>query len=124
MPDDLGPMATPVGECDVYRMTGSKGVAGALVLMLIACGKTDEEGSELQGPPQCNVDPWQCPAGQTCWTIDDQGNFGCIPSAANAKKGDPCSPGIGQATCGDAMACLKRIGQGKGSCRAYCAPRV
>ena len=68
----------------------------------------------------CNQDPWQCPAGQTCWPKDLAGTFACLNSAAGVKKGDTCANTVGAPTCGDGLACFQGVGEKAGRCVSYC----
>ncbi len=86
-------------------------------LLLAACSS---EESSTTPPVPCNQDPWQCPAGQTCWPKDNAGTWACLNSKAGAKKGDPCVNTFGTATCGDGLACFQGIGAPEGSCVSYC----
>src|SRR5215467_1136500 len=94
-------------------------VAGGLCLawtVLVACSTKSSSSSG-----QCNDNPWQCSAGQTCWPTDNNPtpDFGCIASTPGAKPGDPCHESPGTATCGDFMLC-DQIGAAGGICALYC----
>ena len=67
----------------------------------------------------CYVDPWRCPAGQTCSVTDAQGHTGCIASGAG-QLGDACQGIIGTAECGAGLVCI--VLTGGGTCRRYCEP--
>jgi hypothetical protein len=68
----------------------------------------------------CNVDPWQCPTGQTCWPKDQTGAFACLNSAAGKAKGDACTNTVGSPTCGDGLACFQGVGDSSGKCVPFC----
>jgi hypothetical protein len=74
------------------------------------------EQLELRRQP-CNENPWECPAGQTCWPKDES-SFACLNSGPGA-AGDACQDTVGAPTCGDGLACLE-IGAGGGVCSVYC----
>lgn len=86
--------------------------------VVAAC--SSEDSSSTTPPVPCNKDPWQCPAGQTCWPSDTAGTFKCLNSAAGVKKGDECANTVGAPTCGDGLACFQGVGDAKGRCVAYC----
>jgi hypothetical protein len=65
----------------------------------------------------CNENPWECPAGQTCWPTAS-GSFECLNSGPG-KAGSPCLDSAGVATCGDGLACLATDAT-NGSCTPYC----
>jgi hypothetical protein len=88
-----------------------------LVLVLFGCSSEDSSSTTPTGP--CNKDPWQCPAGQTCWPKDPSGNFACLNSGGG-KKGDECANTVGAPTCSDGLACFQAVGQATGRCVAYC----
>lgn len=83
---------------------------------LLACSSSESEAPK----PPCNEDPWQCPAGQTCWPKDTTPTFACLNSAAGKAKGDSCSNIVGTPTCGDGMACFMAAGETTGKCVTYC----
>jgi hypothetical protein len=85
---------------------------------LVACSSSSSGGSSSQ----CNSNPWQCPAGQTCWLADQNANFACLNSAVGKNKGDTCVNTIGAPTCGDAMVCFQAVGTSSGTCVPYCDP--
>jgi hypothetical protein len=88
------------------------------LLLLVAC--SSEQSSSSAPKPPCNEDPWQCPAGQTCWPKDTAGSFACLNSAAGKARGDECSNTVGAPTCGDGLACFQGVGDATGRCVAYC----
>jgi hypothetical protein len=89
-----------------------------------ACG-SDEDGDEADsssssnGPKPCNEDPFQCPAGQTCWPNQDLSGFLCQNSGPGA-IGDECQLIGGQVTCGDGLLCMMPLGSTMGVCTPYC----
>lgn len=92
----------------------------AAAVLLAACAACSSDVTFK--PVACNLDPWQCPAGQTCWPKDTAGTFGCLNSASGKHKGDACVNTAGSPTCGDAMVCLQLSGAGSGTCTEYCDP--
>src|SRR5215207_3866951 len=76
---------------------------------------SDGAGGDGQSKP-CNEDPWQCPAGQTCWGTDVNGSaFACLNSGSG-KAGDPCQNIVSSPTCGDGLACFALQGGGDPVC--------
>jgi hypothetical protein len=59
------------------------------IFALTACSN----GGNSQGP--CNLNPFECSAGQTCWVSDNNTppTFACLNSGPG-KKGASCSPTI------------------------------
>lgn len=94
----------------------------SLLLLLPLLAACSSESETKATPPPCNQDPWQCPAGQTCWPVDTTGRFACLNSAAGVNKGDECANTLGAPTCGDGLACFQAVGDAKGRCVAYCDP--
>ena len=92
-------------------------VVGALAL---ACSSSSSSASGDGGVKPCNEDPFQCPAGQTCWIKDQTGVFACLNSQPTAKKGDACVNIQGSPSCGDGMLCFQQIGEATGHCATYC----
>lgn len=107
-------------------------LSAASVQALFAIGCHGSSGDS--GAP-CNVDPWQCGSGQTCWPEScvcpsgqacDPTNctpqFQCVASVA-AQQGQSCSLTIGSATCGDQLTCFQLgTSAGSGVCRPFCDP--
>ena len=91
-------------------------------LFLLACSSSSSSDSTPAAKVPCNEDPWQCPAGQTCWPKDTTGDFTCLNSATGKAKGDECTNIVGAPTCGDGLACFQGVGDATGKCVAYCAP--
>jgi hypothetical protein len=91
-------------------------VAMSALIVTVGCSSSDSGGAST--PPQCTADPWQCPAGQTCWA-DTQGLFKCMASGS-AKEGEACKSQIGAAPCSDDLACLQLDYQHPGVCVSYC----
>lgn len=87
--------------------------------LFVAC--SSEETKSTPAVP-CNKDPWQCPAGQTCWPKDQAGTFACLNSAAGVGKGAECLNTLGAPTCGDGLACFQGVGDAKGRCVTFCDP--
>jgi hypothetical protein len=83
--------------------------------MLAACSS-----SSGGGPQPCNVDPFSCPTGQTCWALDVS-TFKCMNSGAG-KAGDGCSALFGQPECGDGLACFMSATTSQGVCTPFCEP--
>jgi hypothetical protein len=65
----------------------------------------------------CNLDPWGCPAGQTCWPATET-SFACLNSGSGI-PGAACQDTVGSPTCGDTLGCLE-IGPSGGVCSPYC----
>ncbi|MBI2390735.1 MAG: hypothetical protein HYV09_14190 [Deltaproteobacteria bacterium] len=86
--------------------------------LIVACSSSEEPSSPP--PVPCNKDPWQCPAGQTCWPKDTAGTFACLNSAVGVAKGDECANMVGSPTCGDGLACFQAVGEAKGKCVPFC----
>src|SRR5438128_4407199 len=91
-------------------------LAGAAI---VACSSSSSTPGDAGAPTTCDVDPWQCAAGQTCWPKDVNLNFTCLNSG-QGKINEPCLFTAGQATCGDNLACLQLFGQAMGTCTPYC----
>ena len=87
---------------------------------LAACSSTSGTSGVFAAAKPCNEDPFQCPAGQTCWIKDQTGAFGCLNSQPSAKKGDACVNIQGSPSCGDAMLCFQQLGEATGHCVDYC----
>jgi len=76
--------------------------------------------SSSPAPPPakpCNEDPWECPAGRTCWPVS-QTAFGCVVSGTG-KAGDACDDVTNAPSCGDGLVCLAPMSTG-GVCTPYC----
>ncbi len=86
-------------------------------LAVLACSSSSSPGATK---PPCNEDPWECPAGQTCWPSDPSG-FQCLNSGPGT-AGSACDNTLGAPTCGDGLACLQFTPPGLGTCLAYCDP--
>jgi hypothetical protein len=69
--------------------------------------------------PPCNANPWECPAGQTCWPKDSQ-TFACLISGPG-KAGDTCLDVVDSPSCGDGLSCFQTAA-GAGTCTPYCDP--
>ena len=71
----------------------------------------------------CAADPFACPKGQTCWPIDAQGSFQCLPSKDFASKGEECELLPGRTACPDGMICLTSdTAPDAHMPKSYCAP--
>jgi len=81
----------------------------------LAIGCSSSSSPAGQG---CNENPWECPAGQTCWP-KDQTSFACFRSGQGA-AGEACENSVGAATCGDGLACLETGTAASGTCSAFC----
>jgi hypothetical protein len=86
---------------------------GATLVTLMACS----DSSAAPAVP-CNEDPWECPAGRTCWPVSTSA-FDCLISGTG-KAGDPCQNTTNAPSCGDGMACLAPNAAGPTLCAAYC----
>jgi hypothetical protein len=85
-----------------------------IVPVSLALGCSSSSGS---GGQMCNENPWECPAGQTCWPKDES-SFACFNSGPG-QAGDACQNAVGYPSCDDGLACLE-TGTGGGICSAYC----
>ena len=98
----------------------------AAIALLVACSSSSGSGSPGAGQDggggeagvPCNQNPFECPAGQTCWPASG-GGFACLMSNASAKKGDVCQNYAGSATCGDGLMCYEP-NTSSGVCAPYC----
>jgi hypothetical protein len=88
-----------------------------LTMSSAACSSSS---SDAPAATPCNVDPWQCPAGQTCWLKDNTLAFACLNSAAGKAKGDACGNTVGAPTCGDGLSCLQLDVSKPGQCAPFC----
>jgi hypothetical protein len=84
---------------------------------VLACSSSS---SPSASQPPCNEDPWECPAGQTCWSTDPTG-FACLNSGPGA-AGSACNNTVGAPTCGDGLVCLQFTPPALGACLPYCDP--
>lgn len=80
------------------------------VFAIVAC-------SSSKSTP-CNQNPWECPAGQTCWPSSPT-SFACLNSGPG-QIGSTCQDSEGIATCGDGLACLT-TSAASGTCTPYCS---
>ncbi len=90
-----------------------------LLLPLAACGDEFISAEERAPLPDCNVDPWQCSAGKTCWvesasTLD----YECLVSGP-AAQGAACFPAIGAPPCDDGLFCYPTDST-SGTCNRFC----
>jgi hypothetical protein len=75
-------------------------------------------GGAAGSPPPC-AEVYDCPRGQTCWTLDGVA-YSCMPSGAGL-RGDTCDATVNTAaTCGDQLACLSMGTPTAGTCVAWC----
>lgn len=96
----------------------AKGTFAVLAFMACTTSACSNSSSPSAARPPCNEDPWQCPAGQTCWPTDTNG-FQCLNSGPGA-AGSACDNTIGASTCGDGLACLQFTPPALGTCLPYC----
>ena len=89
----------------------------ALVLGLLFASACSSSSSSSP-PTPCNENPFECAAGQTCWTKDGA-TFACVASGPG-KYGDSCQPVAGAAPCGDGLVCLQTTNAG-GKCAHFCS---
>lgn len=99
----------------LFAMLSVVSLAGGAAV--VACSSSSSSGST---PAQCNSDPWQCPAGQTCWVNQAGNGFACLNSAAGKNKGDPCQLLAGTPECGDRLLCFMPQGSTTGTCVSFC----
>ncbi|MGH7269742.1 MAG: hypothetical protein ACREJ3_04865 [Polyangiaceae bacterium] len=83
-------------------------------LTILACSSS----STPSAPTPCNENPWECPAGQTCWP-KDQSSFECLNSGPG-QADSACESTLGAATCGDGLECLQTSQTSPGVCALYC----
>ncbi len=89
-----------------------------VALPWFGCGSDSE--AETPVAAECNVDPWQCAAGQTCWPSDLQGSYACLPAAAGNAKGADCDNIAAQPHCDEDLSCFPGPVPGKGLCMPFC----
>jgi hypothetical protein len=89
---------------------------------LAACGSNAGTGGGAANPESCAEHPLDCPAGQTC-SFAEGGAFVCLPSGPG-KEGETCAPLVGEATCDDALLCVKKAGATEGTCAKLCDPSL
>jgi hypothetical protein len=82
---------------------------------VVVCVACSDSSSSPTVP--CNEDPWECPAGRTCWPTSST-EFDCLISGPG-KPGDPCQNTTNLPSCGDGMACLSPGASGD-VCAPYC----
>src|SRR5262245_17136437 len=98
-------------------------VAAAAFSVFAACGSSSNSSSSGGGAPPCTVNPFQCPAGQTCWvTGSPQAPTASCLNSGKGKIGDPCALILGTPDCGDGLVCLMAPGAPMGQCTPYCDP--
>ena len=75
-------------------------------------------GGSGGGPSQpCNV-KYDCPAGQTCWTVDGK-SYTCEASGPG-QAGDMCTATPGPAPCSDRLGCVAQGSSLQGTCDYWC----
>ena len=85
-------------------------LAALLAALLLACWPAACGGDDFSSgdpPPPCNLDPWTCASGQTCWPNAAGDGFACLNGAAGIGEGASCS-GLfpGSPTCGAGLFCV------------------
>jgi hypothetical protein len=88
-----------------------------LALLAISCG---EEFQEADDDSPCNLDPWRCEEGQTCWP-NARSEFVCLNEGAGAMN-EPCELVGGSPRCQQDLLCVQLEGQMMGICRPFCDP--
>lgn len=83
-----------------------------LLLLVIACG------GSVPKPTYGCATKYDCPTGQTCWSVDGK-NWECMTSGP-AGAGDACAAIGGPAPCGDRLACVATGSPQNGHCRYWC----
>ncbi len=91
-----------------------------LALALGACSTTPSSNDAGAVPSGCNVDPFVCAPGETCWPKDYAPTFACLKSAPGKSVQDPCANQPGVVTCSDNQACVE-FSAGRGGCLSYCS---
>jgi hypothetical protein len=94
----------------VHRTTGV--LVFAALCAILGCSSSSSPAAQ-----PCNENPWECPAGQTCWPTTG-GAFQCLNSGQGT-LGSPCQDSLGIPTCSDGFACLETSASG-GECTPYC----
>ncbi len=98
--------------------------AGAVLAALTASAACSSSSVRPGGVgSSCSADPTICQAGTTCWPADTVPHLECLPSTAGAGFGATCQQSVGQATCGDGLAC-DQVGATAGSCTSYCSATI
>jgi hypothetical protein len=108
-----------MGRAWIFLLLGIGAVGAAAVVA--ACSTSIP--SEPAPKSDCDPEPSLCPAGQTCWPVDDALDFQCLPTTAEAGVGDPCQNTIGVPTCGPGLFCFAPP-QGASACIPYCDTKV
>jgi hypothetical protein len=85
----------------------------------VACSSSSASGTGADASVPCNENPWECPAGQTCWPTNAT-TFACLNAGPGA-LGAACANTAGTPTCGAGLACFQAIGASTGTCVAYCS---
>ncbi len=99
-------------------------VASLLVALAAGSGAALACSTSSSGPPPpCNV-KYDCPAGQTCWPVDDEGTrFACLTSGS-AGPGELCANQGGTPSCGDGLLCVLVAMDGGSACLSHCDPNA
>jgi hypothetical protein len=84
---------------------------------IVGCGQVSPPPTNGSG---CNLNPFACPSGTTCWLRDNEPTFACLRSGT-ANEGEHCFDQVGIAQCVDGLTCLQLDSSG-GVCRQYCDP--
>lgn len=92
---------------------------GVFLALPALSGCAQVAGVEDWTPIPCNVDPWSCPAGQTCWINAAADRFECFNGGVG-QVGEACHNYAGEPTCGEYLACLQLEGAAEGKCTPYC----
>lgn len=94
--------------------------AAWLTLLLAACGDEFVSADEPAPLPACNVDPWQCSAGTTCWVASASSlDYECLVSGP-AAQGEACFPAVGAPPCKDGLFCYPTSST-EGTCNRFCS---
>ena len=74
--------------------------------LAVACGGDDFEtkGEDPAPPSPCNGEPWNCPAGQTCWPTGQGQTYECR-NAGPATLGQTCQLYPDAPTCAAGLFC-------------------
>ena len=100
-------------------MSKTRGMLAVLAIvpaLASACGSDDSEGGAT---PTCASNPQSCPAGQTCWVVDQSLKYACIDAPADKVQGTPCVLSPGLAPCGPGLYC---ISLDPNSSQGFCSP--
>ncbi len=98
-------------------MSPSKRVALVLLVIAASIAACSSDDTGTSAPATCDANPFQCPAGQTCW-VTPQLTFKCFNSGGG-KEGDTCMNTPGVPSCEDGLDCFQTTPAG-GTCTSYC----